>query len=113
MDNERSTSVPRDMENNEGNTKNASTIITKAKSSPSVVKKPESASNKTRTQIAVRLNCAVQNNPKLSGRSQDVVPLSRDCERLFNHLQEFIVAARAYQRSMQELDSHRTNVRSY
>eukprot|EP00977_Amphora_coffeiformis_P004092 scaffold823_cov219-Amphora_coffeaeformis.AAC.10 len=111
MDDKRSTSVPREMEmgKNKGNTTTASGI-TKAKSSPSVVKKPESAPNKTRTQIAVRLNGAIQNNPKLSGRSQDVVPLTRDCERLIKHLQEFVAAARAYQRSMIDLESHRTNL---
>jgi len=98
------------MENEKSETKNASPT-TKAKSSPNVVNKPAVVPNTTQKQIAARLTSAVQNNPRQSGRSQDVVPLSRDCERLIEHLQEFIVAARAYQGSIVDLEHHRTNVR--
>ena len=107
MEDKRSASVPTEM--GKENSKGVSKSLAKAKSSPFVVKQPESAQNKT--QIAVRLNTAVQNSPKRSGRSQDVVPLSRDCERLTNHLREFISTARVYQRSMVDYESNRTNVR--
>lgn len=75
----------------------------------SASKKHEKA--KYENQIKTRLDTAVQNHTVRTGRSQDVVPLSRDCERLRKHLREFIDASRAHQKTMIKLESERMNVR--
>ena len=86
----------------------------RTKSSPTVITQPHKAlpppRPKYKTQIAIRLNQAAQQHPQTSGRSQDVVPLMKDCDLMCKNLHQLIESARKYRQSLIDLEANRATV---
>ena len=89
----------------------------KTKSSPNVLMQEgpttagaEAPVMKHKTEIAVRLNEDAKRNARTSGRSQDVVPLQKDCEGMRQTLRQVIDCARKYQQSLKDVDHDRKMV---
>jgi hypothetical protein len=62
------------------------------------------------THVGTRIFQEAKQNPQVSGRSQDVVTLQRECERLLKHLHELIDIGKQYKTTMVQLESNRTLV---
>lgn len=67
---------------------------------------------RSKTEIAQRLKNAVMNHPKKTGRSQDIIHVSRDFDRLRKNLREFVMIARKYQKAMVAMGTARIEVRT-
>lgn len=62
------------------------------------------------TQVAQRLTSAVANHPIKTGRSQAIVPLTRDFDRLRKNLRDLIKIANKHRQALMDLGAARIEV---
>jgi hypothetical protein len=80
------------------------------KMDPQTTGSPTGGATQYKTQIAYRLHEEITHAAKTTGRSQEVVPLSQEYEKLRKNLQSLIAVARHYRKTMDDMADSRKNV---